>query len=101
MKRSELFFNVIRVPLDFAMLLAAGVTTYLLRTQILDTFRPVLFELNLPLFKYFGIILITALVFMACYAVSGLYLIRSRSSSLDEFLKIVIGSSAGIMAVIV
>ena len=90
-----------RVPLDFAMLLTAGLVTYLLRTQILDTFRPVLFELNLPLFKYFSITVITALVFMACYTISGLYLVRSRGSYIDEFLKIIIGSSAGIMAMIV
>src|SRR3989338_2337121 len=101
MKKSELFFNVVRVPLDFAMLLVAGVVTYLLRTQILDAFRPVLFQFNLPLFKYFGITVVTALVFMACYAISGLYVIRPRSSVLDEFLKIIIGSSAGIMAMII
>lgn len=101
MKKSELFFNVIRVPLDFAMLLAAGLVTYLFRTEIISAFRPVLFQFNLPLFKYFGITVMTALVFMACYAISGLYLVRSRSSAVDEFLKIIIGSSAGIMAMIV
>ncbi len=101
MKRSDLFFNVIRVPLDFAMLLTAGIVTYLLRTHILDVFRPVLFQFNLPLLKYFGITIVTGLVFMFCYAVSGLYVVRSRSSVLDEFLKVIIGSSAGIMAMIV
>ncbi len=101
MKRSDLFFNVIRVPVDFGMLLAAGIVTYLLRTHILDVFRPVLFQFNLPLLKYFGITIVTALVFMFCYAVSGLYTVRSRSSVLDEFLKVIIGSSAGIMAMIV
>jgi exopolysaccharide biosynthesis polyprenyl glycosylphosphotransferase len=101
MKRSDLFFNVIRVPVDFGMLLAAGIVTYLLRTHILDVFRPVLFQFNLPLLKYFGITIVTALVFMFCYAVSGLYMVRSRSSVLDEFLKVIIGSSAGIMAMIV
>lgn len=101
MKRSELFFNVIRVPLDFAMLLAAGVVTYLFRTQIISSFRPVLFQFDLTLVQYFFIVAVVGLVFMFCYAISGLYLIRSRSSSLDEFLKIIIGSSAGIMAVIV
>ncbi|HVZ11025.1 MAG TPA: sugar transferase [Candidatus Paceibacterota bacterium] len=101
MKKSELFFNVIRVPLDFAMLLVAGVVTYLFRTQIISAFRPVLFTVELPLLNYFFLVVGVSCVFIGAYAISGLYLIRPRSSMIDEFLKIVIGSSAGIMTVIV
>ncbi len=101
MKKSELFFNVIRVPLDFAMLLLAGVVTYLFRTQIISAFRPVLFTVELPLLNYFFLVIGVSCVFIGAYAISGLYLIRPRSSMIDEFLKIVIGSSAGIMTVIV
>jgi exopolysaccharide biosynthesis polyprenyl glycosylphosphotransferase len=101
MKKSELFFNVLRVPVDFLMLLVAGMATYYFRTEIISAFRPVLFQLNLPFIKYFSITVITALVFMGCYAVSGLYVMRTRSSMIDELLKIIIGSSAGIMAMII
>ena len=64
MKKADLFFNVIRLPVDFAMLLAAGLATYLLRTEILATFRPVLFEFNLPLVKYIYLVLIVSFIFL-------------------------------------
>ena len=101
MKRSDLFFNVIRVPVDFGMLLVAGAATYLLRTQIISAFRPVLFEVELPFIRYFILVLLASIPFIVAYAISGLYIVRPRSSMLDEFLKVIIGSSAGIMAIIV
>jgi len=101
MKKSELIFNVVLVPVDFAMLISAGITTYFLRTQILSVFRPVLFEFNLPLEKYFLLVLAVSAVFIITYAISGLYSLRSTRSVIEEFFKVAIASSAGIMAVII
>lgn len=100
MKKSELFFNVVRLPVDFAMLLLAAAATYVLRTEILSVFRPVLFDVQLPLAEYLFITLISSLVFLACFAISGLYLIKFRTSLFDEFMRLVIACSAGIMVVI-
>jgi exopolysaccharide biosynthesis polyprenyl glycosylphosphotransferase len=101
MRKSELIFNVIRLPVDFAMLLVAGLLTYLLRTQLFSIFRPVLFSLNLPLAEYIILVLISSLLFIGAYTISGLYSLRLRSSLVDEFFKVIIASSAGIMAVII
>ena len=101
MKRAELVFSVLLLPLDFVMLVAAGLATYFLRTRILSSFRPVLFEFNLPLEKYIFLILAVALIFMIAYAVSGLYSLKSTRSTIEEFFRVVVASSAGIMAVIV
>lgn len=100
MKKSELFFNVVRVPVDFAMLIGAGIVAYILRTDILSVFRPALFELQLPLIEYLSITLLASLVFMACFAISGLYVIRFRTALFDETMRLVVSSLAGVMVVI-
>ncbi len=101
MKKSELFFNVVRLPTDFIMLLVAGVFTYIFRTKILSIYRPVLFEFNLPLVEYFYLVLVVSFLFISAYAISGLYMMNIKMSRIEEFLKIIVASSAGIMLVIV
>lgn len=101
MKKADLFFNVLRLPVDFAMLLAAGLATYIFRTQILDAFRPVLFEFNLPLTKYFYLVLFASALFLISYAISGLYSMKIRMGRAEEFLKIIVASSAAIMVLII
>lgn len=101
MKKAELYFNVLRLPVDFLMLVAAGVTSYFLRTKLISAYRPVLFELNLPLYRYLYLVVFVALVFVGAYAVSGLYSLKSRRGAFDELMKILVASSAGIMIVII
>ena len=101
MKKADLFFNVIRLPVDFGMLLLAGLAAYVLRTQVLASLRPVYFQLNLPLFSYMSLVIIVALVFIGAYAVSGLYSMKIRIGKAEEFLKVIVASSAGIMLVII
>ena len=101
MKKSELYFNVLRLPVDFLMLITAGVSTYFLRTEILSAFRPVLFEFRLPFARYFYLVLFVSLIFTASYAVSGLYSLKIRRGLLDELLKIIVASSAGVMIIII
>ena len=83
------------------MLIAAGTATYVFRTKILSAFRPVLFSFDLPLERYILLVLGVSLVFLAAYAAVGLYSLRFRRGLAGEFFKIVVGSSAGIMAVLV
>ena len=83
------------------MLLTAGISAYFLRTEILSAFRPVLFEFNLPFAKYFYLVLFVSALFIASYAVSGLYSLKIRRGLFDELLKIIVASSAGIMLVII
>src|SRR3989344_3034249 len=101
MRKSDLFFNVLRLPTDFAMLLAAGLVTYLFRTEILSSFRPVLFQFNLPFLKYFYLVTAVSAIFLCAYALSGLYSMKTRMKIFEEFSKILVASSAGILAVII
>src|SRR3989344_6819842 len=101
MKKADLFFNVLRLPVDFLMLMTAGVVTYLLRTRILDTFRPVLFEFNLPFDKYLFLVVGVSMLFIISYAIAGLYSMKGRVGKMQELGQIMIASSAGIMLVII
>ncbi len=101
MKKGELVFSALLLPVDFVMLLAAGIATYFLRTQILSAFRPVLFQFNLPFQRYLILALAVSLLFIASFAISGLYNLRSARGAIKEFSRIVVASSAGILVVII
>ncbi|MEX1064153.1 MAG: sugar transferase [Candidatus Paceibacterota bacterium] len=101
MKRGELIFSALLLPVDFLMLLVAGITTYFLRTKILSSFRPVLFEFNLPFEKYLILALAVSGLFIVAYAISGLYHLKSTRSTVEEFFRVIVASSAGIMTVII
>lgn len=101
MKKSDLFFNAIRLPVDVAALVAAGAATYILRTRILDAFRPVLFSFDLPFLKFFSLVLLVSLVAVICYALLGLYSMKARITIAKELARIIIGSSSAILVVIV
>lgn len=101
MKKADLFFNAMRLPVDFLMIVLAGVATYLLRTQILDIYRPALFEFNLPLVRFIPLVLVVAVLFVCSFAISGLYALKGKMTRTEELLKILVASAAAIMTIIV
>ena len=101
MKKSELIFTSILVPLDFLMILGAGLAAYSLRTSPwLAQYRPVLFRLNLPFSRYFILVIGVALFLLIVFALVGLYKIKLSRPFLEDFFKIVIGLSAGIIVLV-
>ena len=101
MKKSELIFSALLLPVDWLMLLLAGVVTYWLRTNVLSKYWPVQFAFNLPFDRYFVLVLGVSFLFLAAYAVSGLYNLRSTRKNITDFFRVIVASSAAIMAVIV
>ena len=102
MKRSELIFTSILVPVDFVMLILAGLAAYSLRTsEFISQRRPVLFSLNLPLDRYFGLVVMVAILWLVVFALAGLYEIRRKKKGPEQFFRIVIATSAGVMMLIV
>lgn len=101
MKKSELFFNTLLVPVDFLMIVLAGLATYWSRTRILGAFRPALFEFSLPLEKYLLLVLLVSIFFIAVFAIAGLYKSKTTTGGVEEFFRVVIAASAGIMLLIV
>lgn len=101
MKKSELFFNAILVPLDYLMLVLAGLTAYALRTSnFVSGWRPVLFDLTLTQAEYIKIVFLVAFLGVAIFALAGLYKIKKNFRSLQEFFLIITATSAGLLSVV-
>lgn len=101
MKRSELFFDAILLPLDFFSLLAAGATAYFLRTStLIQEIRPAVFELDLLFLDYMELVTIVSLVIIGIFALHGLYAMQVTRRLLEEMTRILSGVTIGIMLVI-
>ncbi len=102
MKKSELIFGALLVPVDFLMILAAGMVAYFLRiSSLVAQWRPVLFSLNLPFSRFLAILVTAATFTLIIFALSGLYKIRASRRLFEEFSHIIISISASVLALIV
>jgi exopolysaccharide biosynthesis polyprenyl glycosylphosphotransferase len=100
MKKSELFFSAIQVPVDFLMIILASISAYFIRNvpEIL-ALKPKLY--NFPFRSYIEVVLIIAPFFILIYAIEGLYDIRSTRKFWKEALKIFFATSVGLVIIIV
>ena len=100
MKRSELFFSFLLVPLDFAMIVLAGVSAYYIRyADFFQELRPVVF--NLDLGNYSRIVILIALLWLIIFALSGLYTIRSARKLVKEIYRVILACSTGLVLIVV
>lgn len=100
MKRFELAIATLLVPLDFVMLLSAALAAYYLRfEEIVTQYRPVVFDIDFATFLQSVIPLI--LIWLAIYALTGLYNIRHPRRILAEIKKVFVASSLGFAAITV
>jgi len=99
MKKAELTFLSILVPLDFLLVFAAALTAYSLRFGWLASLRPVVFEIPLGDFLLFsaGVSVVTVLFL----AMSGLYGVSSARRLRMELSRIFLAGSTAMMTVIV
>lgn len=91
MKRSELFFTILLLPVDVIMILLAFVLAYKLRLSF--EFVPVIYVEPFPV--YFRLILWTMPAWTLIFAMNGLYSTDRRGVA-REFGKIVVSVSAAI-----
>lgn len=101
MKRAELFFNAVLVPLDYVMLVLAGIVAYWVRlSDFVASRRPVMFEQSLNAGEYYRLLLLVALFGVLVFALAGLYKIKKNFRSLQEFFLIIAASSAGLVGIV-
>lgn len=101
MKRSELFFGALLVPIDFIALLLAAASAYFLRlSDVAQGLRPAVFEIDLPFSEYMQLASIVSLVILFVFSLHGLYGMRVTRRALDEVTQIFSGISIGIMIII-
>ncbi len=99
MKRVELIVSALLVPVDFLMVLGAGLLAYQLRFSSFVELRPVVYEL--PFDEFFSILLTVAFIWLPVFALSGLYSIRGTKRLLDELAKVFFACSTGVMLIII
>ena len=99
MKRSELFFSAIQVPVDFLMICLAAWTAYLLRNvPEIIALQPKLY--NYPFHDYIKIVLMAVPFFIIIYALEGLYDIRVTRKFWKEMVKVFSATSIGLVIII-
>lgn len=96
MKRSELAISASLVPIDYLMVLLAGIMAYYVRFwEPIKDIRPVIF--NLPFGFFFNWLLVFGLLWSASFVLAGLYSMRGTSRWVDELSKIILACSTAVM----
>lgn len=99
MKRAELLFSFLLVPVDYLMLMAAGLSAYFLRYEtFLTDVRPVIFEISLV--AYGKIVALVALIWLPIFGLAGMYAIRTQRRFVDELKRALLGCSTGLVVVV-
>lgn len=100
MKRSELFFSAIQVPVDFAMIVLAAISAFSIRNiPEVMAYKPKLYNFSFD--AYINIALIVAPIFIIIYAIYGLYDIRATRKFWKETLKVFNATTIGLVIIIV
>ncbi len=96
-KRSELFFSLILIPIDFLAILSAFILAYTLRVKVdgRPPANPLGIEFFLPIF------LLVIAVWILFFAINGLYNLSSQRGRVHELGRIFVAVSAGLMFMIV
>lgn len=98
MKRFELFFTFLQLPLDYFLLVLAGFSAYSLRfTKFITAIRPVLF--NITWQHYWPIVFWVALGWVIIFALSGLYSINPNRKFARDVTRIIMACSTGFAAI--
>ncbi|MDD4332795.1 MAG: sugar transferase [Patescibacteria group bacterium] len=102
MKKSELFFSFLLVPLDYIMLVVAGIFAYYIRfAKLITDFRPVIFTNNLPFGVYLNIVFFVAFIWLIVFALAGLYNIKTSRKLIKEIYRVVLACSTGLMVIVI
>jgi len=95
MKKIETFFSTLFIPVDFILLILAGISAYYLRySDWLASIRPIIFNLQFPI--YLRSLILISVLWIIIFALSGLYSIRSARKLAQEINKIFVACLAGL-----
>ena len=100
MKKSELIFNLISIPVDALTLLLAGIASFYLRLrpEVIELVGPVNFDLQLHQFLILANKFIPAI--LVIFAILGLYNLRGTRKFSKEISRIAVAESLGLLAII-
>ncbi len=100
MKRSEIFFSAMQLPIDIVMITLAALSAYYVRNipQILSL-RPKLYDLTLS--SFMEVVLFVAPIFVLIFAIEGLYQMRTTRRFWQEAYRVFQATSLVLVIVIV
>lgn len=99
MKRSQLLLATLALPLDYVMLLLAGIVAYLLRFEPwVQGIRRVVFQL--PLSEFMPLLAGMAAVWVALFAMAGLYQLTSYLKFSQEVGRLFLACTAGLALIV-
>jgi exopolysaccharide biosynthesis polyprenyl glycosylphosphotransferase len=96
-KRSELFFSLILVPVDYLALVSAFVVAYILRVKIDG--RPVAHPISAIAFLKLSLLVLP--IWILIFALVGLYSQSNLRARLSEIGKVIVAVSGGVMVLII
>jgi len=99
MRRNQLTFAVILLPLDYLALLLAAMTAHRLRFGALLAVRPAVSLLPYP--QFLQAAALVALAYLLIFALSGLYTIERPRRILEESVKVISGCTLAVMGLII
>jgi len=96
MKRSEIVFSLLHIPLDLLMIVMAGIVAYLLRFSYLVSSRwPILFVL--PFTQYVNFLFTVGSFSLIFFAFSGLYQLKATRSLVHELFLVIVAVTSGVV----
>lgn len=102
MKRSEVYFSVAQVPVDYLMVVLAAVSVFFLRDllpAVSDIIAPKLYDISFD--RFFELSLVAAALFVFVYAIEGLYVIRATRRFLSEAFAVWKATTLAIVIIII
>ncbi len=99
MKRSELLFSFLLIPVDYIMIVLSGISVYYIRyNTFLAELRPPVFEINI--IPYLKIVLLVGILWLPLFAIARMYNIQKVPKFIDEFSRVALGCSAGLVLIV-
>lgn len=94
MKKFELTFAFLQVPIDFLAIVLAGFAAYSLRfTESMKSIRPILF--NIPWEQYYLAVVIVAAAWVLIFAFAGLYRTYPTRKMARDLPRVILACSTG------
>ncbi|MDR3643005.1 MAG: sugar transferase [Candidatus Doudnabacteria bacterium] len=97
MKKTELIFNVISIPVDALMLLLAGVVSFYLRGDFTHVVGPIAFRLDFG--EFLSLVYKIIFLLLLTFAAMGLYNLRGTRRLHQELGRVAVGISLGLLVV--
>src|SRR5690606_22531092 len=95
-----LIVSALLLPIDFGMLVLAGLSAYAIRfSESIAQLPPAVYQM--PFSEFIGTLVLMAIIWMVVFWWNGLYNIRGNRRIISELQKVFFACSTGVLLIIV